>query len=94
MTRKISGHDGELVVNDAVELEGRITGGLVVEPGGSVVIHGSLAGPTVSVGAQDDDPNDDEHDEPGDRPGGTPDDHRELGGELGGELGSVISDIP
>ena len=90
MTRKISGHDGELVVSDAVELEGRITGGLVVEPGGSVVIHGSLAGPTVSVGGHDGDQDDDEHDQPGDLPGGAPDDQRELGGELG----SVISDIP
>ena len=42
MTRKISGHDGDLVVNDAVELDGQITGKLVIEPGGSAVINGSL----------------------------------------------------
>jgi len=90
MTRKVSGHDGELVVNDAVELEGPITGGLVIEPGGSVVIHGSLAGPTVSVSGHDGDPDDDEHDGPVDVAGHGPHDRRELDGELG----SVISDIP
>lgn len=63
MTRKISGHDGDLVVNSDVELNGQISGRLVVEPGGSAVIHGSIAGPTLTVGggpaAESDGPNDD-----------------------------------
>jgi hypothetical protein len=49
MTRKISGHDGDLVVNGDVELSGEVTGQLVVEPGGSAVIRGSVVGSTLSV---------------------------------------------
>lgn len=51
MTRKISGHEGDLVVNSEVELTGDVTGRLVVEPGGSVVIRG---GTSVSVGGAPD----------------------------------------
>ena len=51
MTRKISRHDGDLIVNDEVELSGEVTGQLVVEPGGSAVIHGSVVGSTLSVGS-------------------------------------------
>jgi hypothetical protein len=81
MTRKISGHDGDLIVNDAVELDGQITGKLVIEPGGSAVIRGALIGTTLSVnsgsaaGAADADANLDRE-------------------RLEGDLGSVISDIP
>jgi cytoskeletal protein CcmA (bactofilin family) len=52
MTRKISGRDGDLVVNTDVELDGQITGRLVVEPGGSAVIRGSMVGPTLTVGGE------------------------------------------
>ena len=50
MTRKISGHDGDLVVNTEVELDGQLTGRLIVEPGGSAVINGSIVGSTLTVG--------------------------------------------
>ena len=83
MTRKISGHDGDLVVNDAVELDGDVTGGLVVEPRGSVVIKGSLVGSTVSVGS-----------DPADAAPASSELDRKLEGELEGDLGGVISDIP
>jgi hypothetical protein len=95
MTRKISGHDGDLVVNDAVELDGDVTGGLVVEPGGSVVINGSLTGNTVSVGTTPADPAPDDLDlDDLDLDGHELDGHELDHHQLEGDLGSVISDIP
>jgi len=74
MSRKISGHDGDLVVNDAVELDGDVTGGLVVEPGGSVVIRGSAGGNAVSVG--------------GAQANAAPDEHQ-LDGDLGNVISDI-----
>ena len=92
MTRKISGHDGDLIVNDAVELEGRITGRLVIEPSGSAVIRGSLSGSTLSVaGGSATEADETEADGSPDRDPASHD--RDRGGR-DGDLGGVISDIP
>jgi hypothetical protein len=91
MTRKISGHGGDLIVNDAVELDGQVTGKLVIEPGGSAVIRGALIGTTLSVNGGSVAEADDADGEPdGDADANLDRDRHGLEGDLG----SVISDIP